>query len=143
METFEGNNIGGLSKLEICFHTDLASYNPAVFKAGKAWLDIPFDDESAVLDFNAEETDQGNLYNYTGRVELRKQRPDVKAALYPYIGRNSIIKATDMNGEVSILGAPGLAVKLSAQAKTGAKYIDKNSLTIAFEVQMPFVALAQ
>ena len=138
MKHYEGDNIGGLAKIRIAFHTDFESFNPEVFKAGKDWLDIPFKEESGQLQPSADDSDNGIVYNYSGKFFIHRLRPEIENELNTYLGQVSVIEITDLNDEVYIIGAPGMPVTLQLGGDTGAKYTSENGAGYQFDIDQMF-----
>lgn len=138
MQHFEGNNIGSIAKLEIAFHTDFSSFNPAVLQNGKQWFNILFKEESGFLKINVEETENGLVYSYSGAFFIHRIRPEVVNEVNPYLGQLTVMRITDINGEVYIIGAPGVPVTLTLDAQTGEKYTAENGSNYTFATQQSF-----
>ncbi|MNK53034.1 hypothetical protein D3C87_719850 [compost metagenome] len=138
MELYEGDNIGSLLSVEIAHQADFASFNPAIFKAGKDWVNVPFVPEKARFNLGEEETKNGPLFSYGGDFFLNKLRDEVFTDLHKYIGRKAVLKLTDLNGEVYIIGAPGYPCTLAFDGGTGGNYTDANGGKYQFKTDQPF-----
>jgi hypothetical protein len=141
LQFHEGDNIGSILKLEAAPHYDFSGFNPVAFHFGKGWIDIPFKEESGVLQLKADDTDHGISFNYAGRFFIHKQRADVRSTLYPFLGQHLILKVTDLNGEVYIIGKPGCPVTLELSATTGQRYADENGMEFQFKIEQDSVAV--
>lgn len=138
MNYYEGDNIGGIAKIRIAFHHDFESFNPAVLKVGKEWLEIPFDEEKANLQLGTDEPDNGTVFGFNGKFSLHRLRPEVNDALRKFLGQFSVLEITDMNAEVYIIGAPGVPVTLKLSGTTGTNYTNENGATYSFETEQSF-----
>ncbi|RYD76892.1 MAG: hypothetical protein EOP55_10495 [Sphingobacteriales bacterium] len=138
MNHFEGDNIGSLLKAEIAHHSDFDNFNPAVFKAGKDWINIPFKEESGSFKGGNEDSDNGQIYSYEGKFFIHRVREEVRKALHPFLGQHGVMRLTDLNGEVYIIGAPGMPVTLTVTAGTGEKYSSENGSLFSFAVVQAF-----
>lgn len=132
---YEGDVIGGIAKLEIAYHWDFTQFYPAVFAAGKDWKEIEALPETGELKYKAEETEHGPLYSYSGSFSVLKLSESVETAILPYIGESSILRITDNNGRIFIVGLPGAPVSLALSAGTGRKYTSQNSFDFDFSVE--------
>ena len=137
MIQFEGDNIGGIAKVEILFHNDFLSFDPAVPKDGRNWKDIPFKEQTASLDISVEDSENGPVYSFSGKFTLQRLRPELQSELGPHIGQLNVIRVTDMNNEIYIIGAPDMPVTLSHSGSTGSKYINENGITYSYTIEQP------
>jgi len=138
MNHFEGDNIGSLLKAEFALHTDFESFNPALFKTGKAWQNLPFKEQSGSFKGGNEDSENGNIFSYEGKFFIHRIREEVRTALHPYLGQHVVLKLTDLNGEVYIIGAPGMPVTLSVSASTGENYSTENGSLFSFAISQAF-----
>lgn len=141
MEHFEGNNIGGLLSIEICLHKIPTGYNPVTFPSGHNWLNIPFNTETGELNPDAKDSENGNIHSYAGRFFLHRLRPEFKEQLNIFLGKRSILRLTDMNGETYIIGSPDCPALLELNSGTGRKFASTNGAEYIFKCEMPFEAL--
>lgn len=137
MNFFEGDNIGSLAKLEITLHSNFDNFNPAVLSAGKTWLNIPFKEQTGSLQIETADTENGNVYTYTGDFFINRLRPEL-AELNAYLGQFVVMRITDLNGEVYIIGAPGMPVTLTLAGGTGKKYTSENGASYIFVIEQAF-----
>ena len=140
MEFFEGNNIGSLKKVEIILRDDIQSLNPLVLKPGKTFTDIPLTSQKNSLSEKTEETENGTVFSYSGKFFVHRIRQEVKEAMRVFLGKRTVMRVTDMNDEVSILGYPGNEVILTLTANTGENYSSQNGTEYNFSVDMSFQA---
>ncbi|MCX2473556.1 hypothetical protein OQZ33_04345 [Pedobacter sp. MC2016-05] len=138
MNHYEGDNIGSLLSAEIAHHTDFDNFNPAVFKAGKSWIKIPFKEESGSFKGGNEDSDNGQIYSYDGEFFIHRIREEVRTELHPFLGQHGVLRLTDLNGEVYIIGAPGMSVTLTVSAGTAEKYAGENGSLFSFAISQPF-----
>lgn len=143
MNHYEGDNIGSLKNIEVNGANLLTGWKPAKFPPGAAWTSIPFKDESALMTFKTEETDNGPLYIYTGTFFIHNMRDEVDEILLPFCAITlGIFRITDMNDRVYIIGTPECPVSLNVSATTGQKYINENGTTFNFSVSQPTPAVS-
>lgn len=140
MEIFEGNNIGSLKKVEIVLSADVESLYPLTLKSGKTFTQIPLTPQKNQLSIKTEETDNGTVFAYTGKFYVHNIRQTVNQAMQPFLGKRSVMRLTDMNSQVYILGYPGNGVTLTKTASTGENYTSQNGTEFNFSVDMPFEA---
>lgn len=141
MNYYEGDNVGSLLKVEFIEHYNLASFNPSVPGPGFDWTDVPLKEQSGVLKVKIEDTDNGKVYTYSGKWNIHNMRDDVDAVMINLVGQISVLRLTDMNGRIYIIGAPGIPVTITINQDTGEKYINENGTEFLFTVEQPFAAL--
>ena len=141
MEFFEGNNIGGLSSIEIIEHFNIRSLKPLNLVAGKDWTLIPFKDESGQMVIRTADTDNGPVYTYSGRFFIHNMRDEVDQAMENFIGQKSIMRITDMNGRSYLIGAPGKPVTLLPNGDTGQRYVNENGMDFNFNIEQDSPAI--
>lgn len=139
-QEYIGDLIGSIYKLEAAYHTDFSGFAPAEFLAGKGWQEIPFPEENGGLRLSVQETDNGPVHSYSGSVFIHRLRPEVQIALLPFLGQVAVLRVTDMNDQVYIIGAPGLPVTLSLDGGTGDQFTARNGCTLHFSVAQNFPA---
>lgn len=124
MKLHDGENIGGVSKFEICLVTDLISLKPFLFKPGKHWYTVEHVPQSGSLKDDEVDTENGTTYTYAGT--FKRQFPSKKDELFfeSYIGSRSIMKITDLNGIQIIIGTQDTPVLLSRSGDRGVKPSD-------------------
>jgi len=138
----QDDNIGSIQKFEIVLQNDIASFNPVVLKAGKSWQEIEPLPETGSLRFGTNETDNGTLFNYTVGFRHSKLSQTTEDALDIFVGKRSVLKVTDMNDRVYIIGAPGIPCDFNYDADTGNNPADQNAYTINAGVTQNFKAKA-
>lgn len=132
MTLYEGDNIGSVQKAEIIEHYKIQSMNPVVLKPGTSWIDIPFKDESGNLFLKTEDSDNGPIYNYTVQLFINNMRAEVDSALNGFLTPVGVLRVTDMNDRVYIIGAPDRPVTMNETGGTGQKYINENGSMFDF-----------
>jgi hypothetical protein len=138
----EGDNIGSLRTVEIILHTLPVAFNPVQLPIGSTWTVILFKDETGVLILKTEDSDNGPIYNYAGSFFIHNLRDEVDQVLLPFCGKAiAILRLTDMNGRVYIIGSPDAPVTLNLAATSGQKYINENGSTFNFSVDQTSPAL--
>jgi hypothetical protein len=142
MNYYEGDNIGSIKAIDI-IRCDLPTgFNPAVLPIGAVWTSIPFKQESGVLVPKIDVSDNGPVYNYSGSFLIPNMRDEVDLLLMPFCGKAiAILRITDMNGRVYIIGSPDAPVTLNLAATTGQKYINENGAMFNFLVEQTTAAL--
>ena len=133
-------NIGSIQKLEFVFHTDISTYNPVVLNAGIVWEELEFLPENASLSLTVAETDNGPLFTYRIIAAHAQLRDEVETLLNKYIGNRAVIRVTDHNDRVYILGAPGLPCLLDYSGNTGSSPSEQNAYVINIQVAQPYKA---
>jgi len=141
MEHYQGDNIGSIAKFEITNHYSLSGFNPLTFSPGGSWMSVPFKEQSGELRETTENTENGPLYTYTGSIFLANQRDEVDLIMRTYLGQRSVIRITDMNGRVYIIGSPVLPVTLTSSGETSKTYTGENGKEFQFKVEQNFPAL--
>ena len=136
MNYYEGDNIGSLLKVEAAYHTDFSGFNPLSFYTGKSWLEIPFKEQTSALFLKVADTANGLVYGYSGKFFIHHLSDEVDDTLYPYLGQISVLRLTDMNNRVYIIGSPGLPVTMETSTGTGDKYTSENGQEFSFKVDM-------
>lgn len=140
MEYYEGDNIGGLAKIEAIEHNNILSLDPLIIATGSAWFEIPFKEESGRMSPKSEMTANGRVFTYAGRFFLQRLRNEVDIAITPYLDDVAVLRITDMNGRVSIIGAPSTPVTIGESADTGQRYVNENGIEYTFTIDQYFRA---
>lgn len=124
MKLHDGDNIGGVSKFEICLVSDLISLQPILFKPGKHWYTVEHIPQTASFKDDEAETDNGITYTYAGT--FKRQFPSKKDEQFfeAYIGPRSIMRITDLNGMRTIIGNVDTPVVLTRSGERGVKPSD-------------------
>lgn len=139
---FEGDNIGSIARIEIANHTDFESWAPAKFFKGKAWQTIQIAGESAELKRRTKDDPNGIIYTYSGFFDIHTVRDEVETKLMPFVGKRAILRITDNNGRVYIIGKPLNPVTLEEESTTGKSVKNKNGYQFTFSVQQTSAAVA-
>ena len=143
MNYYENDNIGGIRTLEIIWHNLPIAFNPVYLPIGSNWTNIPFKDESGKLTIKTEASENGTIYTYAGTFFIHNMRDEVDQVLLPFCGEAvCIMRITDMNGRVYIIGTPDAPVTLNVSASTGEKYSNENGTGFSFTVDQSAPALA-
>lgn len=127
------DNIGGIKKIESASIYDFATFAPATFKDSKTWQSIDLDPEKSNLQDKIEDTVNGFLFTYSGTINMAS----TSSILDNLLGKQSVLKITDMNDQVSIIGHPNYPVEIFSISQTGTKFTDQNSKTYTFNVAQP------
>jgi hypothetical protein len=133
-------NIGSIQKLELVMHNQLSDYAPVVLNAGVAWLEIELLPDNASLLLTAEDTENGMLFTYRVNAAHTVLRDEVEDLLNPFLGQRSIVRVTDMNDRVYILGMPGTPCAFTYNGNTGNNPTEQNGYAINIQVAQPFKA---
>ncbi|RQO65090.1 hypothetical protein DBR40_24780 [Pedobacter sp. KBW01] len=141
MNHYEGDNFGSLAKVESIEHFNVKSLNPVTLMPGAAWKNIPFKEETGQKRLKTDDTENGTVYNYSGSFFISNIRKEVETELNPFLGQMLMLRVTDMNGLVSIIGAPGMPVTLKKNHDTGKKYTNENGTEFIFEIDQSFPEL--
>lgn len=136
---FEGDNIGSIASIEIANHTDFISLNPVQFIQDKSWQNIGFTGE-AELKRKTKDDPNGVIYNYSGFFDIQSIRDEVELNLMSYVGKHAILRITDNNGRVYIIGQKGNPVTLEEDSTTGKLNKSKNGYQFNFSVSQTMAA---
>jgi len=143
MTHHEGDNIESLKSIEVIQHDLPTSLKPLTLTIGKEWITILFKDETGIMQIKTEETPNGIVFTYSGSFFIHHLRDEVDQVLLPFLGRAvSILRLTDMNDRVYIIGSPDCPVLLNLSASTGQKYVNENGGTYNFSVQQTSPAVS-
>jgi hypothetical protein len=142
MEIFEGNNIASLKKVEVILQDDIESLNPLALKSGKSFLNVPLTPQKNNLTIATEDSENGTVYNHSGKFFLHRVREEIFTSLGNFVGRRSVLRLTDMNNVIYILGTKDNCVLLNFKANTGESYTAQNGVEFTFSVDMAFRAPA-
>ena len=115
-----GINIGGLNLVSWIFRDDVASFAFSAIslscivtpKTGKSWNSIYATPETIQLESEQQEMPGGTKYVYKLKLLVPKDRSALASELFRMTGRCLIIKLTDKNGTVRILGTMESPMKL-------------------------------
>ncbi|MNL18008.1 hypothetical protein D3C87_1391310 [compost metagenome] len=141
MNYYEGDNIGACAKAEFIEHYNLASFNPAVPLAGESWTEIPFKVETCQLQIKILNTENGPVYTYSGKWKMHNMRDEVDDVMFKLVGQITVLRLTDMNGRIYVIGAPGMPVNISINQDTGERFVNENGSEFIFSIDQPFAAV--
>lgn len=143
MNYFEGDNIGSLRAVDIIRKDLPIGMNPVQLPYGADWTSIPLKDEGGILQLKTTDSDNGPVYTYSGSFLVPNMRDEVDQVLLPLCGKEiCILRLTDMNGRLYIIGTPDAPVTLNIAATTGQKYSNENGSTFNFTVDQTSAAVA-
>jgi len=137
MNAHEGDNIGGVAKIEIIHAWVPTGFNPVVLPAESDWENIPFKEETANLKIDGSDSENGQLFGYSGGFLLPRMRPEIENAVNKYLGKTSILRITDMNDEIYIIGSPHHPVELKLSGSTGSNYPNENWAGYSYQIEQP------
>lgn len=137
----EGDNIGTLAVVEIAHQEDFLNFDPPLFREGRDWKQIEFLDESGSLSVSHDEDDNGIVFGYSGKFSIKRPTDEEENAMLPYIGQKSIMRLTDHNGRVRIIGLQDCPVTIKMSGSTGTKYTGAPSNDYSFAVDQHKKAL--
>lgn len=140
MNHYEGDNFGSLAKLEMTKHFNFSGFNPAVFAQG-GWTNVPFREQTGQLQEETEDSPNGIIYTYTISILVANMRDELDDVIRAYLGQVAVIRATDMNGRVYIIGAPCAPVTLTSAGDTGKNYTSENGTVLSIKHQQYHPAL--
>jgi hypothetical protein len=132
MNNYEGDNIGSVQNAEIVEHYKIASVNPIVLKPGMSWITIPFKEESGNLFLKTEDSDNGPIYNYTVQLFINNMRNEIDAEMSKFLTATGVLRVTDMNDRVYIIGGPDKPVAMNETSTTGQKFTNENGSMFDF-----------
>ncbi|HEY0177044.1 MAG TPA: hypothetical protein VGC08_11745 [Pedobacter sp.] len=140
MQHHEGDNIGSIAKFEIIYNSWVSSLGPVTLNPGRAWLAVPFKEQTGQMKVDTEDNVNGTVYNYSGSIYLHNMRDEVDQAMNPFLGQVSMIRVTDMNGRIYIIGAPDFPVTVTSSGDTGKTYVSENGKEYQFKIEQTFEA---
>ena len=116
-----GINIGGLNPVSWIYREDVAIFSGSdsslyclvVPKPGKSWNALYGTPETIQLESEQQDTPGGMKYLYKLKMLVPKDRITVEDELFRMTGRQLIIKLTDKNGTIRILGTMESPMKLT------------------------------
>ena len=140
IKVFEGDNIGSIAHIEIAYHTDFESWEPAKFKTGKSWQNIQITGEMAELKRKTKDDPNGLIFTYSGFFDIHMIRDEVELKLLPFVGKRAVLRITDNNKRVHIIGKPQNPVLLDEESTTGKLFKNKNGYQFNFLVNQTSAA---
>jgi hypothetical protein len=132
MNLYEGDNFGSVQKAEIIEHYKIASVNPIVLKPGMSWTIIPFKEESGNLFLKTEDSDNGRIYNYTVQLFINNMRNEVDTTMDKFLTAVGVLRVTDMNDRIYIIGGPDAPASMTETSTTGQKFTNENGSMFDF-----------
>ena len=143
MKYYENDNIGSTKYVDIILHSLPIAFRPLYLPIGADWIRIPIKEDFGELRIKTESTDNGPVYTYYGNFFVHNMRDEVDEVLLPFCGRAiAIMRITDMNDRVYIIGTPDAPVTLNIDAGTGKKWINENGSAFNFTVDQTSPATA-
>lgn len=133
-EFHEGDNIGGVLSFEIAHVNELISSDPIRFKPGKIWRSINFHPNSGIFKEEENESEHGLFYSYAGSFKIHRKSRETDSLLRYYLGTSSLIRITDQNGLVQVIGGIDFPVTLTKSSDTGSNPTDMNQVNYSFSV---------
>lgn len=137
----EKKSRGGICKLEVydlengvsSFSDiqDLQLFSPPTFPGGFDWEELNFQRWSAKLDENRRESNGADLYSFTLSCVIHLDSADRFHILHDAQRKEYLIKVTDLNGIVRIIGNPDEPVSIISQKRSiGAKFQDGTKMEV-------------
>jgi hypothetical protein len=143
MNYYENDNIGSIKFVDILLHSLPIAFRPLYLPIGTDWIRIPMKEEAGELKLKSEDSANGPIYTYFGSFFVHNMRDEVDEVLLPFCGKAiAIMRITDMNDRVYIIGTPDAPVTLNVAAGTGLKYINENGSAFNFTVDQTSPATA-
>lgn len=130
----EGDNIGGISKLEVGFTHDFANFNPVIFLPSKYWQEIVFHPSSGLMKQDVVDSDHGIYYTYAGTIKITHRDAAMDQLLDSIVGHKTLVRITDMNGYTLVIGTPDSPVLFTQSGDTGSAPTDVNHYVLSFSV---------
>jgi hypothetical protein len=143
-------NLGSLSKIEFIPIEDVIEI-PAVknlilttdliLQPGARWYMMQCTFETMGMGYDSEKTIHGDKYNPKISAFIPKLTPDIEATLQEMQGHLFLVRATDNNGYVRIIGTIDAPLQFSNDGSAGKIIADKNGTNISFAgeaVQKPY-----
>lgn len=141
MEHYEGDNIGSIAECLITFPFAFSHF-PGILNSGYTWEKIPFNPGTGNLFLKVADSDNGPVYTYNGGGRVHRMRKEADDMIFEYIVNGGVMKVTDMNGKVYIIGNPDAPVTVSLSGGTGTNYTDENGMDIQFKIEQGEPALS-
>jgi|SRR5690606_14363607 len=138
----EGDNIGGIRRIQIALITDFKSFAPIQFKPGKNWQEIEIYPDSGLLKSDAQHGDNGKYYTYAGSFKIHHPSRKDENSIDRFIGPVSVMRITDHNKYAQVIGTPDEPVTLARSSDTGTKLTDLAHNAFTFTVSQLYKALA-
>ena len=118
-----GINIGGLNPVSWIFREDVAGFTfnettlfcSVTLKTGKSWNSLYGTPETIQLESESQDTPSGMKYLYKLKKFVPKDRPEVESELLRMTNRRLILKVTDKNGTIRLLGTMDSPMKMTSK----------------------------
>ena len=118
-----GINIGGIDSVSWIFKEDIQGltlsdttlYCTVILKTGKLWNSLYGSPETMLVETEHQDTPSGMKYLYKLKVLVPKDRPQVELELFRMIGCHLMVKVTDKNGTIRILGTMECPMKMTVK----------------------------
>ena len=133
-ELYEGDNIGGILRVQIALISDLESFAPVIFKPGKSWREIEIYPDSGLFKSDVQHVDNGRFYTYAGSFKIHFPNRSDENKLDAYVGPLSIMRITDFNRYTQVIGSPGEPVLFGRSFESGTKLTDLAHNSFVFSV---------
>ena len=118
----EGFNLGSIAKIQFApFHyfesitkskTDIKE-SDIIFNSGKTWIESYFTPGTAKYSDYGKQTPSGIIHLHNLIFNVPKIRRELYAELYKYMGIRIVVKLTDANGAIMLLGDKIQGLKMS------------------------------
>lgn len=138
----EGDNIGGILKVQIALLSELESFAPIVFKSGKSWKEIEIYPESGMFKSDVPHGDNGKYYSYAGSFKIHFPNRKDENAFDKFIGPVNVMRITDLNRYVQVIGSPEEPVTFSRTYESGSKVTDLSHNSFTFSVSQLYPSLS-
>lgn len=138
----EGDNIGGLLRIQIALASDFETFAPIRFKQGKQWQDIDIYPDSGLFKSDVQHGDNGRYYTYAGNFKIHHPNRKDENSIDAFIGPVSIMRITDHNKYTQVIGTPDEPVTLARSLDTGTKPTDLSHNAFTFSVSQLYPALS-
>lgn len=140
LDHYEGDQLGSIKRIDAAYHTQFESFNPAVFLSGFSWQQIAFTEETGQLRLSVRDSEQGIIYKYLGSLSIPKLRSEAEDAILPLIGKLTVLKITDMNDRIYIIGGPNSPVNMELEGDTGSEFKSSSAYVVSFGVEQTWRA---
>ncbi len=135
-----GINLGGLNQVSWVYREDIAgfTYNEATLyclvtlKPDRTWNLLYGTPETLQLESEEQDMPGGMKYLYKLKVLVPKDRPGVEAELFRMNGRQLVVKLTDKNGTIRILGTMESPMKMTSKLTKPASLETFNGYDLLF-----------
>lgn len=136
MEQYEGDNIGSIYELLVIEHYKIQKMNPVTLLPGASWLNVPIRDQSGRIRSRVSASDNGPIYSYQVEAFINHMREEVNVAMDIFHQGIAVLKVTDMNDRVYILGEPNRPVTMEESGDSGQGFASENGTSFDFSISM-------